>query len=98
MQIRVAGRKDERPDQHPRWLSKKDAVMAPCIPFTWELASSKGLGMFECICATHMSLTRHVCVHVGCIAGASYCLSNLKPALHVSGLSEREEEENRSLG
>lgn len=47
LESEVAGRKDERPDQHPRWLRKKDAVMAPCIPFTWELASSKGLGMFE---------------------------------------------------
>lgn len=53
--------------------------------------------MFECVCATHMSLARCVCVHVGCIAGALYYLSTLKPALQVSGLSEKEEE-YRSLG
>lgn len=64
----------------------------------WELVSPKGLGMFECICAMCMSFARCVSVHVGCLAGASYYLFNLKPALQVSGLSEREKEENRSLG
>lgn len=91
-------KKDNQLDQHPRQLSTKDAVIASCIRFIWELASPKGLGMFECIFVMHMSLARCVCVHVGCIAGPLYYLSNLKSDLQVSGLSEREEEENRSLG
>lgn len=64
----------------------------------WELWSPKGLGVFGCICAVHMTSVRHVRVHEGCAIGALYCLMNLKPALQASGLSEREEEEGMSLG
>lgn len=72
LELEVAGRKkDDRLDQHPWQPSTKDAVMAPGIWFIWELVSHKVLGIFECICAMQTSLARHVCVHVGCIAGAS---------------------------